>query len=146
MRCSNLSHAVLGLGLVEGSFEPLSVVSEHCDASLVHLHGISATKHLCHIEVLLSVLLRIQLNRPLDQLLGALALPKLDQQVCILVHDQSIVRESASAFVVQAHSSLKFQLLDAIFRLSQQLDVGKLSHVRRGVEDVDLVLLSVLTG
>ena len=146
MRAGNLSHAVLSLGLVQGGSESLSVVPEHGDAFLVHLHGVSSAKHLGHIEILLAVLLRIQLNGPLDELLGALALPKLDQQVCILVHDQSIVRESASAFVVQAHSSLKFQLLDAIFRLSQQLDVGKLSHVRRGVEDVDLVLLSVLTG
>ena len=83
----------------------LSVTSHNLDAFGVHLDSFSdfIIEHLCHAKVLLSVLLRVQLDRPLNQLLCFLCLTELNQQLCVLVNDNSVIWESPDAFVVQSN-------------------------------------------
>eukprot|EP00354_Favella_ehrenbergii_P005541 CAMPEP_0170459324 /NCGR_PEP_ID=MMETSP0123-20130129/6063_1 /TAXON_ID=182087 /ORGANISM="Favella ehrenbergii, Strain Fehren 1" /LENGTH=152 /DNA_ID=CAMNT_0010723897 /DNA_START=548 /DNA_END=1007 /DNA_ORIENTATION=+ len=107
MSRGDLSYAVLRHRLVKGCVESLRIPLKHRDTFVVHLDGVGACEHLGHIHVLLTVFLRVQLDAPLDQALRLFRLTQLDQQVCVLIHDECVVWEPSNALVVKADSGLE---------------------------------------
>ena len=94
---------------------------QYLDTSLVHLDCLLSLKHLGQVEVLVAMTTGIQLNGPLYELLCLLLLAQLNQQVRVLVHYQSVIRESTSSFVQKTHCLFKLQIVDTLFSFLDEL-------------------------
>lgn len=86
-------------------------------------------QHLCCVQVLLSISVRVELDRSLDELTCLLELTKLNQQVRILVEDERVVGPPPDAFIIECHCLLELKLVYAFFSLSDQLNVAQLTGV-----------------
>ena len=78
----------------------LEIQVEHLNAFTVDLHSFRTLHHFGSAEILLTVLVRIELYRPLNEFSSLRMLAELDQQVRVLVEDERVIWPAPQPLVV----------------------------------------------